>query len=124
MRRPNKTSSPVIVKNLSHAAAHADLFKFDGAVFDEAVNLLKACFFQRVQFLGKGVLLCYDDESKTVYLADEVNNIAKLEMGELKRWARCQFCGVQGFVDGETPEFVNASICKECQPAGQPLASI
>lgn len=111
---PRKNKSVVIVKNLSPAAAHADLFKFDGAVFDDAVNLLKACFFQRVEFLGKGVLLCYDDESKTVYLADESNNIAKLNMGELKRWARCQSCGVEGFVDGEAPEFINAVMCVKC----------
>jgi hypothetical protein len=104
----------VIVKNLSHSPAHADLSQFDVVALDKAVDLLKAYLFQRVQFLGKGVLLCYDDESKTVYLADEASNIAKLELGELKRWARCQSCGVEGFVDGKEPTFVNTVLCVKC----------
>jgi hypothetical protein len=90
------------------------LSQFDVVALDKAVDLLKAYLFLRVQFLGKGVLLCYNKESKTVYLADEVGNIAKLEWGELKRWARCQLCGVEGFVDGEEPAFVNASLCFKC----------
>ena len=118
MPRKNKTrscsSSVVIVKNISHATATADLSQFDVVALDKAVDLLKSYLFQRVQFLGKGVLLHYDDESKAVYLADDASNIAKLELGELKRWARCQSCGVQGFVDGEEPEFATSTMCQNC----------
>ena len=113
-KSPSHNSGHVIVKNISHSTSHADLSQFDVVALDKAVDLLKAYLFQRVQFLGRGVLLCYDDESKTVYLADEAGNIAKLEMGELKRWARCQSCRVQGFVDGEEPTFLNASTCQAC----------
>ena len=81
---------------------------------DKAVDLLKSYLFQRVQFLGKGVLLHYDDESKVVYLADDASNIARLEWGELKRWAKCQRCGIEGFIDGEEPPFVNAVTCHAC----------
>jgi hypothetical protein len=60
------------------------------------------------------VLLYYYQESKTVYWADAAGNIARLEWGELKRWARCQLYGVEGFIDGDEPEFVNASLCSKC----------
>lgn len=83
--------------------------------YREAFDLLKSYLFQRVHFLKKGVLLYYDDKRTTVYLADDEGNVAKMNMGELKRWVRCQCCGAEGFVDGDEPEFVNASICKKCQ---------
>ncbi len=38
---------------------------------DKAGDLLKAYLFQRVQFLGRGVLLHYDETSKTVYWNEE-----------------------------------------------------
>jgi hypothetical protein len=60
------------------------------------------------------VLLCYDAEPETVYLADDAGNVAKLELGELKQWAICRHCGAKGFLDADGSAFVNAVTCAKC----------
>lgn len=112
MPRPSESSKLVMMKNFSHAASDTG---FDIVAFDQAVDLFKTYLAKRVQFLGFEVALCYDPVTHEVFLTDDNGNVAKMELGELKRWARCQACGAQGFVDGDEPEFVNASICRKCQ---------
>ena len=112
MPRPSEPSKLMLLKNFSHAASNPN---FDIDAFDHAVSVFKAYLGKRVKFLGEEVALCYDPITSEVFIADDKGNVAKMGLGELKRWARCQFCGIEGFVDGETPEFVNASVCKECQ---------
>ena len=112
MLKPSEPSKLMLLKNFSLAASNPN---FDIDAFDHAVSVFKAYLGKRVKFLGEEVALCYDPITSEVFIADDAGNVAKMGLGELQRWARCQTCGAEGFVDGETPEFVNASLCKECQ---------
>ena len=111
MPKPSDSSKLLMLKNFSSVAADT---RFDIFAFDRAVDLFKAYLVKRVQFLGVEVALCYDPNTSEVFLIDDNSNVAKMELGELKRWARCQSCGVEGFVDGEEPAFANAVMCVKC----------
>ncbi len=111
MPKPNESSTLMLLRNFSCAAADPN---FDIDSFDHAVDVFKTYLSKRVQFLGIEVALCYDPLTGEVFLIDDDGNVAKMEFGELKRWARCQFCGTEGFVDREEPAFQNASTCQAC----------
>ncbi|MCL4704849.1 hypothetical protein KJ068_06795 [bacterium] len=75
----------------------SDLSKFDDAVLEEAIALLKAYRFQRRQkrFLKSGVRLYFSNASGMVFLADERLNVAVLDDGELTQGRICRRCTVQ-----------------------------
>lgn len=72
----------------------SDLSKFDDAVLEEAIALLKAYRFQRRQkrFLKSGVRLYFSNVSGMVFLADERLNVAVLDEGELTQGIVCHGC--------------------------------
>lgn len=94
----------------------SDLSKFEGLALEDAIDLLKAYMFQRHQtkFLRDGVRLYFNAATSEVFLFDHHAKRAKLEYSELKQWAVCLQCGVEGFVEGEEPRFVNDTTCATC----------
>ncbi len=94
--------------------ATADLSKFEDLALDQAAYLLKCYLFQRVGFLKENVMIYFHPVSGKVFLADDKLNIAMADNGELKQWATCQVCGTEGFIDSESPKFLDDSLCMQC----------
>jgi len=91
-----------------------DLSRFEGLALEDAIDLLKAYMFRRVDFLDTGVRLYCHPASGQVFLMDENSNIGVYDHGELRQWATCRICGAEGFIDADAPGFVDDSICEKC----------
>ncbi|NUO80423.1 hypothetical protein HUU05_10135 [candidate division KSB1 bacterium] len=94
-----------------------DLSRFKDLALEEACDVLRAYMFQRRQitFLEEAVALYYDPISDRVFLEDEQLNVAmKDENGDLKQWATCRVCGIEGFKDAHEPKFVDEALCMQC----------
>lgn len=75
----------------------SDLSRFDDAILDEAIALLRAYRFERRQknYLQSGVRLYFSALSGMVYLADAERNVAVLDAGELKLGLVCRRCAAK-----------------------------
>ena len=94
-----------------------DLSLFEDLALEEACDVLKAYMFQRRQiaFLDEEVALYYDPTNDRVFLQDDQLNVAvKNENGDLKQWATCRVCGVEGFKEDDERKFVDEALCMQC----------
>ena len=71
---------------MSDSIVTQNLNRFGYRELDLAVKLLEALKDQPIDFLGRGVRLCFNTFSGNVFLCDEDYNVAMMDGGRLEQW--------------------------------------